>query len=98
LSSDHENVNQRAIAISRLLDRIMKLDAQLEKMSPDNYMIHRIQYQYPDNSLHDTPIWANTEWLAENRDEYDSHFPYNNNRDRPPPETDSGDPKRIDWL
>lgn len=98
LSSDHENVNQRAIAISRLLDRIMKLDAQLEKMSPDNYMIYRIQYQYPDNSLHDMPIYQNAEWLAENRDEYDSHFPYNNNRDRPSPDTDSVGPNPINWL
>lgn len=95
---DHadENINHRAIAITRLLDRLMKLDAQLEKMSPDNYVIYRVQYQYPDQSLHDMPIWANTEWLTENREEYDSHFP-NNNRGSRPVQPDSGDGFKLPW-
>jgi hypothetical protein len=82
LTLDDPHVNQRTIAMTRLLDRILKLDAQLAQMEPDNILIHRIVYQYPDESTHDIPIWQNTDWLTENREEHDSHFPNNNNRDR----------------
>lgn len=71
LSDDDVQINERAIAVTRLLDRVMRLDAQLAQAFPGETqrIIFQYQYQDPDGSLHDKPIWERDD------DEDDQHLP-----------------------
>lgn len=60
LSQNDEFVNHRAVAITRLLDRIIKLDAQLDYLRPAEQVI-RVEYQYPDKTIHSVPPWWSEE-------------------------------------
>jgi hypothetical protein len=60
LSSDDELVSQRAIAVSRLLDRIPKLDAQI-KLLDTRHKGYQIEYIYGGES-HNIPPWENDEF------------------------------------
>jgi transposase-like protein len=57
LSEDDGHVNHRAIALTRLLDRVMKLNTQVIHLEPGQQTI-RIEYLYPDGSVHARPAWA----------------------------------------
>jgi hypothetical protein len=60
LSSDDELVSQRAIAISRLLDRIPKLDAQIKSLSPENGK-YQIEYIHK-GKVYDAPPWQSDDY------------------------------------
>ncbi len=47
---------QRILALTMLLDRLMKLDAHLEPYTPIN-KIRTVEYVYPDGSRHKVPPW-----------------------------------------
>lgn len=57
LASDmaHTPVSQRASALTRLVDRILRLDDVLPRNWPE--MVIRHEYHYPDGTLHDVPPW-----------------------------------------
>ncbi|MBI5666476.1 MAG: hypothetical protein HZC41_00590 [Chloroflexi bacterium] len=48
---------QRVLALSQLLDRLMKLDEHLQPYLPAHNQIRTIEYIYPDGSRHDVPPW-----------------------------------------
>ena len=62
LSSDDELVSQRAIAISRLLDRIPKLDAQIKSLSPENGK-YQIEYIHK-GKVYDAPPWQSDDYQS----------------------------------
>ncbi|MBC8170324.1 MAG: hypothetical protein H7X77_01570 [Anaerolineae bacterium] len=49
----------RAIAIARLLDRVHKLDTLIPALRPPPHEenVYRVEYLYPDGSVHDNPPW-----------------------------------------
>lgn len=52
-------LNQRTAAIGSLLDRYLKLHEHLGSVSShQGEQVNRIEYIYPDGSIHDTPPWA----------------------------------------
>jgi transposase-like protein len=71
LSQNDELVNMRAIAVSRLLDRVMKLDIQIAQIIPDGPQVFRVEYQYPDGTIHDMPIWRNPVYLPWDHPDFD---------------------------
>jgi transposase-like protein len=54
---DNAPLNQRASALGAVIDRYLKLEAQLPEDDNQEQVI-RIEYRYPDNSIHATPPWA----------------------------------------
>lgn len=48
--------NQRILALTTLLDRLMKLDEHLQPYLPVEQVM-RIEYVYPDGSKHQVPPW-----------------------------------------
>lgn len=56
LIDDPETAHVRIIALSRLLDRVIKLEALTRKETDDRVI--RIEYKYPDGTIHDRPPWA----------------------------------------
>ena len=56
LTDDPDTAHVRAMALTRLLDRVIKLEALTRSEDPEQVI--RIEYQYPDGSLHHAPIWA----------------------------------------
>lgn len=54
LLTGDEQVNQRTIAITRLLDRVLQLDDILPDRNPEKVI--RFEYYY-DNAVHDLPPW-----------------------------------------
>ncbi len=63
LTDDPDTANLRAIALTRLLDRTIKLEAFVQNET--DHAI-RIEYQYPDGSIHTAPPWE-TNWDAEDQ-------------------------------
>jgi transposase-like protein len=63
-------LNQLATALGAVVDRFLKLDEQIAKMVADNQgeQVIRVEYKYPDGTLHDRPYWAR------NNPEYTSPF------------------------
>ena len=63
-------LNQLATALGAVVDRYLKLDEQLVHMKLENKgeQVIRVEYQYPDGSLHARPHWAR------NNPEYTSPF------------------------
>ncbi len=53
---DGAPLNQLASALGVLVDRMLKLDTDEE--AHDHDAIIRIEYRYPDGTLHDAPPWA----------------------------------------
>lgn len=49
-------LNQLATALGTVLDRFLKLEEHLGDSGEEQVI--RIEYQYPDGSLHDRPLWA----------------------------------------
>jgi len=66
LSQDDDLFNHRTVAITRLLDRVMKLDAQLNELHPQETIL-RVVYTYPDGSVHSIPSYKNDEWQAQRK-------------------------------
>lgn len=56
LSDDPEFVNNRAVALARLLDRVTRIDSILAEGNPAEPQVFRIEYVYPDGSIHNVPI------------------------------------------
>lgn len=56
LTDDPDTAHLRIMALSRLLDRVIKLEA-LTRANPDDAVI-RIEYVHPDGSISDTAPWA----------------------------------------
>lgn len=71
LNQNDELVNTRAIAVSRLLDRVMKLDTQIAQIVPDGPQVFRVEYKYPDGTIHDIPIWKHPEYLPWDHPDFD---------------------------
>ena len=63
-------LNQLATALSAVVNQYLKLDEQLAKMIIENQdgQVIRVEYKYPDGSLHARPHWAR------NDPEYTSPF------------------------
>jgi transposase-like protein len=63
LSDDEENVSQRAMALSRLLDRTLKLDEHIARLDQSSKPF-MVEYIYGGKS-HDVPPWENEEHTYE---------------------------------
>lgn len=50
-------LNQRAQALGTVIDRLLKFEDELAALEPSEKVI-RVEYQYPDGTLHDSPPWA----------------------------------------
>lgn len=78
LTDDPDTAHLRINALSRLLDRVIKLE-QLVNDDPTCEKVIRIEYKDPDGSIHSTPMWnrnhekevpeTKADWLRK-RDEY----------------------------
>ena len=55
---DDAPLNQVATALSAVIDRYLKLDEHLSQHTQDKEQVIRVEYQYPDGTLHHTPLWA----------------------------------------
>ncbi len=59
---DDAPLNQLTSALGVVTDRYIKLDKLLAQTHVDEEeQVIRIEYQYPDGSLHDAPPWANND-------------------------------------
>ena len=59
-------LNQLASAMGTVLDRYLKLDEHLTELEEENEeKVIRIEYKYPDGSIHNTPPWANDDYEDE---------------------------------
>ena len=45
------------MALTRLLDRVIKLDARKPHLEPNQRKVYLIRYQYPDGTIHKVPPW-----------------------------------------
>ena len=61
LTDDPDTAHLRITALSRLLDRVIKLEALVGK---ETDQVIRIEYKYPDGSIHDKPPWMDPEYVA----------------------------------
>lgn len=59
LTDDPDTAHLRIIALTRLLDRVIKLESLTRTES--NAPI-RIEYKYPDGTLHNVPPWHNADY------------------------------------
>ncbi len=59
---------QRVLALSQLLDRLMKLDEHLQPYQPVDHKIRTVEYIYPDGTRHSVPPW----YRADDEDTADS--------------------------
>ncbi len=60
---DGAPLNQLATALGTVVDRYLKLDEYLQsKQSQESEQVIRIEYQYPDGTIHSTPPWANDDY------------------------------------
>jgi hypothetical protein len=50
-------LNQRVSALKALIDGVLKLEARMPQTEPQE-KVYRIEYQYPDGTIHRTPPWA----------------------------------------
>ena len=64
LSQDDDRVQHRSIAVSRLLDRVMKLDREIAQIDANGPLVIRVVRTNPDGTVHDVPSWRNPEWQA----------------------------------
>ncbi len=55
LTDDPDTAHIRAMALTRLLDRVIKLEALTRTEQPEQVL--RVEYLYPDGSIHDIPPW-----------------------------------------
>ena len=62
LSSNDELVSQRAIALSRLLDRILKLDAQI-KLLDQRHQGYQVEYIFAGKK-YDVPPWQSDDFQS----------------------------------
>jgi len=57
-------LNQLTSALGALLDRYLKLEAHRRDLEArtanEGERVYRIEYRYPDGSIHQTPPWAET--------------------------------------
>lgn len=53
-------LNQRISALKALMDGVLKLEARIPQTEPQE-KVYRIEYQYPDGTIHDTPPWAGSD-------------------------------------
>ena len=60
LTTNDENINLRTLALARILDRIMQLDAIIPQINPNRVVI---EYLY-NGSVHDVPPWENDHVVA----------------------------------
>jgi hypothetical protein len=58
LSTDDDHINSRAVALTRLLDRLLKLDDAIAERTPPGERVIRIEYKFPDGTIHDRPPWS----------------------------------------
>lgn len=56
LNEDSEAIHLRVIALTRLLDRVVKLDALIAPHEQQQQIIS-FEFQYPDGSIHNHPPW-----------------------------------------
>lgn len=54
LTDDPDLAHLRVIALTRLLDRVIKLEALTAK---EGEQVIRLEYKYPDGTIHDKPPW-----------------------------------------
>jgi hypothetical protein len=59
---DDPDINHRAIALTRLLDRVFVLNDHISKLdSKFGSRTYRIEYRYPDGAIHKYPPWMSEE-------------------------------------
>lgn len=56
LTDDPNTAHLRAVALARLLDRVVKLDTLIPAYHPEEHEII-FKFEYPDGSMHDHPPW-----------------------------------------
>ncbi len=72
LSVDDERINERAIALTRLIDRVLKLETAIQQSGIyKKDQVYRIEYVYPDETIHDIPIWNNPDYYTEEDEEFE---------------------------
>jgi len=71
LSQDDERVHHRSIAVSRLLDRVIKLDREIAQMKGNGPLIIRVVRGSKDGADHTAPAWENPERQASQANEAD---------------------------
>lgn len=59
LTDDPDTAHLRVVALTRLLDRVIKLEALTAK---EGEQVYRIEYKYPDGTIHDIPHWENEDY------------------------------------
>jgi len=62
----------RILALSQLLDRLIKLDILIPQTQREQVI--RVEYTYPDGSFHSTPPWATGETWSPFWSERDEHL------------------------
>ena len=60
LTDDPDTAHLRISALSRLLDRVIKLEALA---GAQKEQVFRFEYVYPDGTIHDAPPWENMMWV-----------------------------------
>jgi hypothetical protein len=57
-------LNQRVSALTSFIDRFFKINEHLSKIAPTDQkeQVIRIEYQYPDKSIHSAPPWATADY------------------------------------
>jgi hypothetical protein len=50
-------LNQQVAALKAILDSVLKLEERMPQTEPQE-KVYRIEYKYPDGTIHRTPPWA----------------------------------------
>ena len=50
-------LNQQVAALKAILDSVLKLEARMPQTEPQE-KVYRIEYRYPDGTIHNSPPWA----------------------------------------
>lgn len=68
LTDDPDTAHLRASALSRLIDRVIKLEALIKSTGPVEC---RITFEYPDGTIHDIPPWQHPDYMTDVDTEHD---------------------------
>lgn len=63
---DGAPLNQLSTALGTVIDRYLKVDEHLAQITQQNgEQVFRIEYVYPDGTVHNSPLWANDDYAVE---------------------------------
>jgi hypothetical protein len=63
LAADLDSAAVRAMALARLLDRVIKLEPIIASTRPPRPIT--IQYEYPNGTVHDIPPWKHPDYSSD---------------------------------